>query len=538
MASYVSPGVFPREVDFSQYAARISQAIVGMVGFTRKGPVNKITDVGNESQLIGTFGEPLHSPEDNVGAGTPYNPYLIHAAIQFLRQGNQLKIVRAAAFGTGQTEATFTAKAQDATPTANLVLTATSMGTWANVESPAPSSGVSTRGITVVIANATLDSTNKFKLEVYYKGVRVEVWDELSHTSTDSRYVETIVNATLSGSRYIIADQQTGTKPTSGTIYFTGGQNADQETGAQESALIGTFNSTTGTRTGAYLFSDADAVDLNILCVPAAKRATALTVFSNVTNARGDCLQLVDPESKGLSPRSAVDFANGTGAYAGNSFNQNQEAFFWPWVEYYSPYYNEKVYTPPCGWVSAQIAYTDRVADPWFAPAGLQRGVLVGATDIEYSASLAEREFLYTAGQVVNPIVNFKPDGIVIWGQKTCQRTASALDRINVRRLLNYAKKVIASAVRVLVFEPHDPATWRQFKGIVQPELEAIKARRGLVDFRVICDATTNTPDRVDRNEMYGILLLKPTKAAETLTIDFTVLAQGASFAEGVGAGS
>ena len=136
------------------------------------------------------------------------------------------------------------------------------------------------------------------------------------------------------------------------------------------------------------------------------------------------------------------------------------------------------------------------------------------------------------SGEVVNPIVNFPGEGITVWGQKTTQRRNTALNRVNVRRMLNFAKKVIATSVRFLVFEPNDELTWRRFIHITNPVLESIKGRRGLYDFKVICDETTNPPELIDQNQMRGIILMKPTKTAETITIDFTLLSTGAQFNE------
>ena len=135
-------------------------------------------------------------------------------------------------------------------------------------------------------------------------------------------------------------------------------------------------------------------------------------------------------------------------------------------------------------------------------------------------------------GHNVNPFVNFVRDGITCWGQKTLQRAPTSLDRINVRRMLTYARKVIATAVRYLVFEPNDDITWLRFRQLVEPFLRDIASRRGISDFRVICDSTTNTPYYIDQNVMRGKVLIKPTKAAEIIEISYTLLPTGAVFEE------
>jgi phage tail sheath protein FI len=177
-------------------------------------------------------------------------------------------------------------------------------------------------------------------------------------------------------------------------------------------------------------------------------------------------------------------------------------------------------------------ADTDQNDEVWFAFAGLLRGRLLGALDVEYSPVQGERDYMYSGGNAVNPIVSFPVDGICLFGQRTLQRASTALDRINVRRMLLYARKVIASAVRYLVFEPNDLMTWIRFVDLVSPYLRSIKARRGLEDFRVVCDETTNTPDRINNNDMVGKLFLKPTKTAEMIELEFTLLPTGATFEE------
>jgi len=175
------------------------------------------------------------------------------------------------------------------------------------------------------------------------------------------------------------------------------------------------------------------------------------------------------------------------------------------------------------------MAFTDFNRDPWWAPAGLQRGRLVDVLDVEHSPSQGERDFMYSGGNAVNPIPNFTKDGVVIWGQRTLQRAPTALDRINVRRLLLVIKKAVSTAVRFLVFEPNDEFLERQFVNLVNPFLRGIQARRGLVDFRVI-SATTDA--NRDRNEFVGRIFLKPVKAAEIIELEFVVVAQTANFEE------
>ena len=176
------------------------------------------------------------------------------------------------------------------------------------------------------------------------------------------------------------------------------------------------------------------------------------------------------------------------------------------------------------------MGVTDAVADPWWAPAGLVRGRLTKPSDVEVTLTQGDRDSLYSGGNVINPIVNFPQNGIAIYGQRTSQREPSALDRINVRRMMIYIKKVLLLSTQRLVFEPNDRFTWERVENLVNPLLDDILRRRGITEFKVICDETVNTPVRVDRNEMWCKVLIKPTKAAEIVIFELNLTNQSAQF--------
>jgi phage tail sheath protein FI len=180
--------------------------------------------------------------------------------------------------------------------------------------------------------------------------------------------------------------------------------------------------------------------------------------------------------------------------------------------------------------VAGVYAFNDRVAHPWFAPAGLNRGTIDVALFAERKLTNESRDNLYDAN--INPIATFPGQGVTVFGQKTLQKKASALDRINVRRLLINVKKFIASSSRFLVFEQNTQATRQRFLGIVNPFLENVQSQSGLSAFRVVMDDTNNTPDVVDRNQLVGQLFLQPTRTAEFVVLDFTIQPTGASFPE------
>jgi hypothetical protein len=173
---------------------------------------------------------------------------------------------------------------------------------------------------------------------------------------------------------------------------------------------------------------------------------------------------------------------------------------------------------------------TSRETEQWFAPAGLRRGRLLTALDVEYSPAQGERDLLYGSGNAVNPIVKFPQDGITVWGQRTLQRSQTALDRVNVRMLLIYIKKNLTRLLRNFIFEPNDRVLWRQVSATIDPFLGDIQNRRGLQGYKVVVDSSNNTPERIDRNELWVSVFLKPTRTVEFIVLNLVVMRTGASF--------
>jgi phage tail sheath protein FI len=211
-----------------------------------------------------------------------------------------------------------------------------------------------------------------------------------------------------------------------------------------------------------------------------------------------------------------------------NSVDSNYVATYYPWVKTIDNNNNKIMSVPPSVLLPGVFAANDRLAAEWFAPAGLNRGGITGAISVLNRLTHSERDTLYE--NKVNPIASFPGQGIVAFGQKTLQDKASALDRINVRRLLITVKKFIASTSRYLLFEQNTTTTRNRFLNTVNPYFEAIQQRQGLYAFKVVMDETNNTPDVIDRNVLAGQIFLQPAKTAEFIVIDFNILPTGASF--------
>jgi len=271
--------------------------------------------------------------------------------------------------------------------------------------------------------------------------------------------------------------------------------------------------------------SNPDEYDINLLVTPGANHrlhAVVTTHAQNLCEDRGDALYLMDAVGKDTTTISTV-------VNTVKPIDSNYSATYWPWVKILDTDKNRPIWVPPSTVMAGVISKNDQVAFEWFAPAGLNRGLLTEALDVPTRLTHAERDDLYEGR--VNPIATFK-EGICIWGQKTLQAKPSALDRINVRRLLIAAKKFIASASKYLVFENNTNATRQRFLNIANPYFESVQQRQGLYAYKVIMDGSNNTPDVIDRNQMIGEIFLQPAKAAEFIILDFNILPTGAVFPE------
>ena len=276
------------------------------------------------------------------------------------------------------------------------------------------------------------------------------------------------------------------------------------------------------------LLKNQDEYDINILTLPGVidnltDHAPVITEAINMVESRGDCFLVIDPVQHGTTAISTV-------TAKAEARDSNYVAEYWPWVKIPDNELGRNVWVPASTVIPSVYAFNDRVAAPWFAPAGLNRGGIDIAIQAERKLTHANRDTLYDSN--VNPIATFPNAGVTVFGQKTLQKKASALDRVNVRRLLIAAKKFIASSTKFLVFENNTAATRNRFLSIVNPYFENIQQRQGLYAFKVVMDASNNTPDVIDRNEMRGQIFMQPAKTAEFIVVDFNILPTGASFPE------
>lgn len=332
---------------------------------------------------------------------------------------------------------------------------------------------------------------------------------------------DVVVNATAVGAALASPAPGVIIKPTDAPVAFTGGDD-----GAPVS-IVNVYK-------GIALFENTEDLDINLLAAPGRFETEITTKLIEVATNRADTLAIIDPP-QGLSYRDAIAYHNGRLAgdhYPQTKLNSSYAAFFYPWVQIFDEFSGSNVWLPPSGVVLAQFAYNDRVSQPWFAAAGLNRGMMNTVISLEVTLDEGKRDALYGNGNNINALVNYKQQGFTIWGNKTLQRKTSALDRINVRRLMNMVRKAIAATSAYLVFEQNEPLTWAQWKNQVDPYLETIKRGRGLEDFKTKMDEETVTPYYRNRNQMPGKVWITPIKTAEFIQIDFILTSSGAEFTD------
>jgi hypothetical protein len=292
------------------------------------------------------------------------------------------------------------------------------------------------------------------------------------------------------------------------------------------------------------LVASPDDVQMNAIVMPGIINAPVTNRLLDAAEDRADTLAIIDipkaytPDTEGTGSSESRNEGNSPEAaandLAGRSINNSYGATYYPWVRILDTTSNQTLWAPPSIAALGVLSNTDRLQAPWFAPAGFTRGGLsegaagVPVLDVTRKLTSDDRDTLYENN--INPIAKFPAEGIVIFGQKTLQQTASALDRINVRRLMIYLKREISFIASRLLFAPNAEATWDRFLGQANPLLRDVKSEFGIEDFRLILDESTTTPDLIDRNIIYAKLYVKPTRSVEFFAIDFIITNSGASF--------
>ena len=567
----ISPGVLARENDISFIAPAPVEAGAAIIGPAVKGPVEEPTLVTSYGQYQRIFGTTFES-------GSNKYEFLTSLAVKsYFNQGGNSVLVSRVVSGS------FSAASNTAIVSADaggkpFTLATLAKGSIQNSSGSSNSDGSLTNGtpdnLRWEITNVD-SSTGTFTLLVRRgddntkNKIIVETFNDLSLDPNSSNYIERVIGnqykskATdgdvtyfnsigeyVNQSRYIRIVSVT--RPTLNYLANDGITISDANyTGSLPTAQSGAFTGATGN-----LYKDdapnnhfGDITDTNTQGLVAANYADAISVLENkdeyvfnivsapgliydfgshktqldsivsLAESRGDAIAVIDLEQYGAS------VGNVTSAAA--TINSSYTATYWPWLQTASST-GKNVWIPASVVIPGVYAFTDGAAAPWFAPAGLTRGGIGDVIQAERKLTRAQRDTLYNAN--VNPIATFPGAGISVFGQKTLQKKKSALDRVNVRRLLIDLKKFVGDVSRSLVFEQNTTATRNSFLAAVNPFLESVVQRQGLYAYRVVMDDTNNTADVIDRNQLIGQIYIQPAKTVEFVVLDFTIEPTGATF--------
>jgi phage tail sheath protein FI len=515
MAFQLSPGVNVSEIDLTTVVPSVATSIGAFAGVFAWGPVNEIVTISDEVRLAETFGEPN---DDNY-------EYWFSAA-NFLAYSNNLKIVRAANTGTTvATSTNFNAKYPGV------------LGNSLRVEVAASNTFAS--WTTTVGTNASYDLSREFTEAPANNELHIVVIDEdgsftgVANTIVEKyAFVSTIssaktfdgtsnyyVNVLENRSKYVVANT---------VISYT----ADVDiTASLSSGADGTI--TDGDIIQAYdLFVSADNIDISLVISGPANQTIVNHLIDNIAEIRKDCVVFVSPEKADVVDNYG-DEVTDILTYR-NTLTSSSYAFLDSnWKYQYDKYNDVYRWIALNGDIAGLAARTDRDRDPWYSPAGLTRGVVKNVVKLAWNPSQTDRDDLYIKG--VNPVVTFTGEGTILYGDKTLLNRPSAFDRINVRRLFIVLEKAIARASRSSLFEFNDQFTRAQFVNLVEPFLRDVQGRRGITDFRVVCDETNNTGEVIDRNEFVGDIYIKPARSINFIQLNFVAVRTGVSFEEIVG---
>jgi len=580
-STLTSPGVLSIENDQSFITQQPITVGAAIIGPTVLGPVETPTVVTSYSDYKNKFGSTF------ISGSQVYTYFTSIAAFNYFNNGGESLLVARVVSGTFTSAFTSASAVSNPTPNGSgilnlnnsesIVLSTISQGTIMNSSGSLDASGSlnasgSQNNIRWQIANNDTAS-GTFSL-IIREGddntnnpVTLETWTNLSMDPTAPNYVARVIgnqvrayNAidnqiTVTGdypnaSKYVYVSavktptplyfdntgiaksQYTASIPVNASGSFTGATGNLFGSGANYyNNIVVSSTNIQGLLSSSYdnminLLANTDDYRFNVLMTPglfanaAALGSSQVTSIINNTMNRGDNIYVAD-----LVPFSSsiTEVTN-----ASNAKNTSYAASYWPWVQTVDPDSAQLVWVPASTMIGGVYAYNDSVSEPWFAPAGINRGGLSSVVRAEKKLSQANRDTLYT--NKVNPIATFPGTGVVVYGQKTLQTKASALDRVNVRRLLIALKSYIGQVANNLVFEQNTIATRTNFLNQVNPYLESVQQRQGLYAFKVIMDSSNNTPDVIDRNQLVGQIYIQPTKTAEFVYLNFNILPTGATF--------
>ena len=575
-----SPSIVVKEVDLTGGVPNVQSTTGAIVGDYRWGPVRQATLVDTEAGLASTFGSP-----------TATNAVDFYSAVQFLRYSSSLYVVREvtsaaknAVSNSSSLAETVLVRNKDHYDTLSFGMDTadTQTGLWiakypgtlgnslkvsicapdgfggwgyASEFDRAPSSspyavdrGGQNDEVHVVVIDEDGDITGT-PGTVLERFAHLSVASDAKTTDGSSNYVKDVVN---SRSRWIwfgTWEEDADSDGTSEVSSFTNAGSAAANTTFNASAsaavttsLAGGVNSgsltTSEYATGLDLFDDKDTIQVDFLIAPGmselGEQVTVVNDFhATARTLRKDCVVVASPHRSAVVNNASPNADIVTWANQGPLTRDSYLVVDNNYLKVYDKYNDQYIYIPAASSTAGIMAASDASAAPWFSPAGPRRGQYLGVTQLAYSPTKTERDTLYKAG--VNPISNIPGQGVLLFGDKTFMNRPSAFDRINVRRLFLVIERAISLAARNVMFEFNDEFTRAEFVNVVEPFLREIQGRRGITDFRVVCDETNNTAAVVDRNEFIANIFIKPARSINYITLNFVAVRTGVDFEEVVG---
>ena len=566
MAFQLSPGVNVSEIDLTTIVPSVATSIGAFAGPFAWGPVGEVTTISDEVRLAARFGKP---------DSTNYEYWF--SAANFLAYANNLKVVRAASLASTKNATANTvaaaavlikndddwldnyssgsvARGEFAARYAGAlgnslkvsIADANTYSGWAYssqfTAAPATSTFVSNQGgandeihIIVIDEDGKFTGTSGTVLEKF--GFVSKAADAKDDSGNTNYYKNVIANK----SAYVhwLSHPTGNTSASYANASSTWGSNASGVSFTQLAAnvtlsLAGGADGTVSTAnvvTAYDFFSNAEQIDINLIVSGPGDATVAASVIT-IAESRKDAVAFISPTKANVVDNAgseATDIKTFRDSLTSSSYAVIDSGYKYQYDKYNDVYR----WIPLNGDIAGLCARTDLERDPWFSPGGLNRGIIKNVIKLAYSPDKTDRDDLYVKG--INPVVTFQGEGTVLFGDKTMLSKPSAFDRINVRRLFIVLEKAIAKAARFSLFEFNDQFTRASFVNLVEPYLRDVQGRRGIYDFRVVCDESNNTPEVIDRNEFVGDIYIKPARSINFIQLNFVAVRTGVSFDEVVG---
>jgi phage tail sheath protein FI len=562
MANQLSPGVVVTEKDLTSVVPSVATTAGGFAGAFQWGPVGQVTTVDSENTLVERFGKPND---------TTFQSFF--TAANFLAYGNNLQLIRVvnqsiAKNAVANASATAVLITNDDNYEATYENGSASVGEWAakypgalgnslkvsmadgNAWStwtyassfdsqPTTSTYVSDRGgshdelhVVVIDEDGLWTGTAGTVLERFPFTSKASDAKKADGTSA---FYKSVINDT---SKYVWWMDHTANVSATGTAWGSSANaslfaNLTSNVTVSLSLGVSGDSPTDGNITSALAtFANDELYDISLIPLGNASAVVANYAIGSVAEIRKDVIVFVSPESTDVINQAGSEATNVTG-FRDTLTSSSYAVLDSGWKYQYDRYNDVYRWVPLNGDTAGITVRTDFIADPWFSPAGFNRGQIKNVVKLAYSPSKADRDTLYKKG--VNPVVSFPGNGTILFGDKTLLAKPSAFDRINVRRLFIILEKSIATAAKYQLFEFNDGFTRAQFRNLVEPFLRDVQGRRGITDFKVVCDESNNTGEIIDRNEFVADIFIKPARAINFIQLNFVATRTGIAF-ETVGA--